>query len=56
VAGCCDHGSEPSGYIKQGEGFLDRLSLCPAGGQYYVWKKWGTSPEFGNNRELEEKT
>jgi hypothetical protein len=27
VAGCCEHGNEPSGSIKGGE-FLDSLSDC----------------------------
>jgi hypothetical protein len=27
VAGCCEHGNEPSGFIKDRE-FLDQLSDC----------------------------
>jgi hypothetical protein len=27
VAGCCEHGNEPSSFIKGGE-FLDQLSDC----------------------------
>jgi hypothetical protein len=36
VAGCCEHGNEPSGSIKGGE-LLDQLSDCQLLKDYAPW-------------------
>jgi len=48
VAGCCEHGNEPSGYIKEG-GFLDQPSDCVPCGQC-ISRKWSAATTLHLNK------